>query len=128
VAGTPNTALHRTRQLTRFCRQMELTLDDTEVARDRYSGRAGGHASAASSSLGEQGFQVLQDEMFVASAVESNPSIHAGAISPLSAVLSSEHQRTGCPLNRVKIPPAAAPLSPVSFQAFGDLGCTSKVR
>jgi len=114
----PNTALHRTRQLTRFRRQTELTLDDREIARDRYSRRAGRHASPAFSSLGEQGFQVLQDEILVGSTVERNPSIRAGAFSPFPAGLSSEHQRTGCQLNRVKIPRLRAPLS---FKTFGHL-------
>ena len=112
----PNNALQRTRQLTRFRRQTELTLDDREIARDRYSRRAGRHASPAFSSLGEQGFQVLQDEMFAGSTVERNPFIRAGAFSPFPAGLSPEHQRTGCQLNRVKIPSLRAPLS---FKTFG---------
>ena len=118
-APWPNPRLQRTRQLTRFRRQTELTLDHREIARDRYSRRAGLHASPAFSALREQGFQVLQDEMFAGSTVERNPFIRAGAFSPFPAGLSPEHQRTGCQLNRVKIPPSASPPSPVSFQPFG---------
>ena len=115
----PNTRLQRMRQLTRFRRQTELTLDDREIARDRYSRRAGRHASPAFSSLGEQGFQVLQDEMFAGSTVERNPFICAGAFSPFPAGLSPEHQRTGCQLNRVKIPRSALLRSPLSFKTLG---------
>ena len=113
-----NPRLQRTRQLTRFRRQRELTLDDREIARDCYARRADGYASRASSSLGEQGFQVLQDDMFVASAVERSPSIHAGAFLRRSVGLSSEHQRTGCPPNRVKIPRSAPLRSPLSFETL----------
>jgi hypothetical protein len=113
----PNTRLQRARQLTRFRRQMELTLDDREVAGDRHFQRAERHAAGASPSLGEQGFRVLQDEMFVASTSGGSSIVQTGAFSRHSTVLSSERQRTECPLNRVKIPRLRSPLSRKSFGA-----------
>ena len=117
---SPNTPLQRTRQLTRFRRQNERTLDHWETRRYRCSRRNERYASPASSSIGEHRFRVLQDEVFVGLAVRRNPTIKAGALTLLSPDSGSERRRTGCPLNRVNILRSAPPRSPLSRKPFGD--------
>ena len=119
VIAPPNLRLQRTRQLTRFRRQNERTLDHWETRRYRCSRRNERYASTASCSLGEHRFQVLQDEVFVGLAVRRNPTIKAGALTLLSPDSGSERRRTGCPLNRVNILRSAPLRSPLSRKSLG---------
>lgn len=113
--SSPNRRLQRTRQLTRFRRQLQLALESRRMVRNDDLRSVQTCGQTGLSLLDEGAFRALQDATFAASA--------AGAVvqSQFCACLSAsnrsapEHRLVRCPLNRVKIPRLRSPLSRKPF-------------
>jgi hypothetical protein len=115
----PNPRLQRTRQLTRFRRQLQLTLGKTGMpgSESLPSNQMG--CRTTDSSLDERALRPLLDGRFVASATREFRQAQLPARLRTRNRLAGKRQLVRCPLNRVKIPRSAPLRSPLSRKPFG---------
>ena len=107
----PNPRLQRTRQLTRFRRQLDLTLEELKTARNERPRGSQNCGLSGSSFLAEHAFRPALAETFRAAAVDQPVCPRPSAppvITDRTALSASPNWR---PLNRVNIPGLRLPLS-----------------